>query len=118
MSDDKCVNVTPAFIREVSNLYETLVDHAAEDDEIAKMPNAQLADELETTPIDGRGLERRAALICEAGKRLRTLEAYELRHQELVENVSSFLFYIREGQNKRAHLQMLVLEILLEENKK
>ena len=39
------------------------------------------------------------------------------RNTELEDNFSQFIVYLRRGHNEKAHLQMLVLETLVEEGK-
>lgn len=66
-----------------------------------------------------------AQQIAENAKNLQRAEAAEAenerlhaRNKELEDNFSAFIGHLRCGHNEKAHLQMLVLEVLVDEGKK
>ena len=72
----------------------------------------------------------RPEYICRCGKTVMANEFHQLPQcvdyligkvlacDELQKNVNLFIKYLRNGDNKKAHLQMLVLETLLDEMKR
>jgi len=73
---------------------------------------------------------RRPEYICRCGKTVMENEFHQLPQcvdyligkvlacEDLQKNVTLFIKYIRNGHNEKAHLQMLVLETLLDEMKR
>ena len=56
--------------------------------------------------------------IDEAQQELAELRADNARLQKAVEETSLLIEYIKNGENKKAHLQMLVVESCLEHGRK
>ena len=51
--------------------------------------------------------------VCKSGVAVEELARFRNRIAELEENAELFIKYIKNGENQKAHLQMLVLESCL-----